>query len=94
MVKTTINLDDELYKRLVQEAVQRYGNTRTLSKLINEKLRETESTDGEGRTEEEIKRRLGIVRRSAGSWKIKETGTKYVRRIRRQSERRLKKMGL
>lgn len=39
MVKTTIILDDELYRELVQEALERYGSTRKLSKLINEKLK-------------------------------------------------------
>jgi len=39
MVKTTIILDDELYKELVKEALEKYGTTRKLSELINEKLR-------------------------------------------------------
>lgn len=39
MVKTTIILDDELYKRLVQEALEKYGSTKKLSQLINEKLK-------------------------------------------------------
>ncbi len=41
MVKTTIILDDDIYKELVKEALERYGSTRKLSKLINEKLRST-----------------------------------------------------
>jgi len=40
MVKTTVIIDDEIYRELVEEAVDRYGSTRTLSRLINEKLRE------------------------------------------------------
>jgi len=40
MVKTTIILDDDLYKKLVEEALERYGSTRKLSKMINQKLRE------------------------------------------------------
>ncbi|RLE86688.1 MAG: hypothetical protein DRJ49_07470, partial [Thermoprotei archaeon] len=40
MVKTTIILEDDLYKELVKEALERYGTTRKLSKLINEMLRE------------------------------------------------------
>jgi len=39
MVKTTIILDDDLYKALVKEALEKNGSTRNLSKLINEKLR-------------------------------------------------------
>jgi hypothetical protein len=39
MVKTTIMLDDQLYRQLVNEAVERYGSTRKLSLLINNKLK-------------------------------------------------------
>ena len=41
MVKTTIILEDDLYKELVKGALERYGTTRKLSKLINEMLRES-----------------------------------------------------
>ncbi len=41
MVKTTIILEDDLYKELVREALEKYGTTRKLSKLINDKLRKT-----------------------------------------------------
>ncbi|MCX8189127.1 MAG: hypothetical protein N3F64_05400 [Nitrososphaeria archaeon] len=41
MVKTTIVLEDDLYKELVKEALEKYGTTRKLSKLINEKLRKS-----------------------------------------------------
>lgn len=95
MVKTTINLDDELYKKLVKEAVERYGKARSFSKLINEKLRKAEGIVLKDLSDdEEIKRRLEIVRRSAGSWKIKETGAEYVRKIRGGWSKRLKRMGL
>lgn len=36
-------LDDDLYRKLVRESVEKYGSTRKLSKLINEKLRENRS---------------------------------------------------
>ena len=39
MVKTTVNLDDDLYRRAVSESVRRYGNTRSISVVINELLR-------------------------------------------------------
>lgn len=42
MVKTTIMLDDDLYRRLVEEAIKKYGSTRKLSRLINEKLRQAQ----------------------------------------------------
>ena len=40
MVKTTIILDNQLYRELVNEAVREYGSTRKLSMLINKKLRQ------------------------------------------------------
>ncbi len=39
MVKTTIMLEDDLYKDLVAESIEEYGSTRKLSLLINKKLR-------------------------------------------------------
>lgn len=38
MMRTTLNIKDELYKKLVQESVERYGTTRNLSALINKLL--------------------------------------------------------
>lgn len=64
MVKTTIILDDNLYKELVREALERYGSTRKLSRLINEKLREAMAKHPGGTGEEGEKRiriRLGKV---------------------------------
>ncbi len=39
MVKTTINLDDEIYAEIVKESVEKYGSTRNISKIINQRLR-------------------------------------------------------
>ncbi len=82
MVKTTINLDTEVYTALVEEAVRKYGTTKKLSRLINEKLR--------------ARRRptIGITERTFGIWKMKETGAEYVRRIRTETEKREKKLGI
>ncbi|MDE1767026.1 MAG: hypothetical protein KGI27_12270 [Thaumarchaeota archaeon] len=92
-MKTTVNLDDDLYKKLVKETVEKYGNTKNLSKLINEKLARAEEIAD--RTDpSEIKRRLKILRESAGSWKIKTSGKEYVREIRQGWSKRLKPVGL
>ena len=39
MVKTTIMLEDKLYRELVDESIREYGSTRKLSLLINKKLK-------------------------------------------------------
>ena len=44
MVRTTLNIEDEIYKKLVEESMARYGSTRHLSRIINEKLRLMEKT--------------------------------------------------
>ncbi len=78
MVKTTINLDTDVYRELVSEAVAKYGTTKTLSKLINEKLKMAKNRGI-----------IDIVKKTAGIWKIRESGIKYTRRLRTESERRI-----
>lgn len=39
MVKTTILLEDDLYRELVEESIKEYGSTKKLSLLINRRLR-------------------------------------------------------
>ena len=43
MVRTTLNIDDDLYKALVKESLEKYGTTRHLSKVVNMKLRMVEN---------------------------------------------------
>ncbi len=38
--RITVTLDDDVYGRLVEESVKRYGTVRALSKVVNELLRE------------------------------------------------------
>lgn len=85
MVKTTITLEDSLYRRLVKEALYRYGTTRSLSKMINEKLRSAEALP---------KRSVEDIEKSFGCWEMKDTGARYVKKIRLQSEERLKRMSV
>ena len=86
MVKTTISLDDEIYKKLIKESVERFGSTKKLSWLINEKLRLSEKISTHEKS---------IVEKTFGLWKEWKIPSKeYVRRIRKESEKRLKRMGL
>ena len=39
MVKTTINLDEEIYTEIVKESIEKYGSTKNISKIINQSLR-------------------------------------------------------
>lgn len=98
MVKATINFDDELYRKLIKETVERYGKMRGFSKLVNEKLRKFDDTAVRSRItkdeDEEIKWRRNVAKKTFGIWKIKETGAEYVRRIRDESEKRRKRLGL
>ncbi len=38
--RTTVILEDDVYERLVQESIRRYGTVRAISKVLNEILRE------------------------------------------------------
>jgi predicted CopG family antitoxin len=40
VMKTTVVIKDEIYRKLVNEAVKKYGNTKSISKLLNEILKE------------------------------------------------------
>ena len=39
MVKTTINLDEEIYAEIVKESIEKYGSTKNISKIINQRFR-------------------------------------------------------
>lgn len=43
MVKTTINLDEEIYAEIVKESMEKYGTTKNMSKIINQRLRNKET---------------------------------------------------
>lgn len=96
MVKATINFDDELYRRLIKETVERYGKMRGFSKLVNEKLKKVEGVDitPSKKESDEMEKRSDIVERTFGIWKMKETGTEYVRKLRKESEKRFKRLGI
>jgi len=95
MVKATVNFDDELYRKLIRETVERYGKMRGFSKLVNEKLRkvelETKSLPTKNVKGEDKK---DVVERTFGSWKINETGVEYVRRVRKGWGKRAKRLGI
>ncbi|EQD80681.1 hypothetical protein B1A_00636 [mine drainage metagenome] len=50
MVKTTINLDDEIYADIVKESIEKYGSTKNMSRIINQRLRK-KTTEGGKRGE-------------------------------------------
>jgi predicted CopG family antitoxin len=87
LVKTTVTLEDDLYKKLAREALEKYGRTRSLSKLINEKLKEEEGHLNKGKAAD-------IIESAFGSWKTKETGAQYVKKLRRESEKRFERLGI
>ncbi|HLD75818.1 MAG TPA: hypothetical protein VI874_02275 [Candidatus Norongarragalinales archaeon] len=39
-MKTTILLEEAVYRRVVEEAVKKYGNTRSISTIVNEILKQ------------------------------------------------------
>lgn len=81
----TERLDDELYKRLVEGSIRRFGSTKKISFLINEKLRKVETgLESSGKI---------VVEKTFGLWKNwKISSENYVRELRKESEKRLKRL--
>ncbi|MFH0949387.1 MAG: hypothetical protein V1802_02775 [Candidatus Aenigmatarchaeota archaeon] len=38
-IKTTVLIDEQLYKKLVMKSIEKYGSTKNISKLLNELLK-------------------------------------------------------
>ena len=38
MPRTSVYIEDRLYKKLVEESISKYGSTKHISKVLNEKL--------------------------------------------------------
>ena len=95
MVKTTLELRDDLYKKLVNKAIEKYGNTKSLSRVVNESLEShMNERKSERKSKEEVKRREEILKTTFGSWGPGESGKDYVRKIRDESEKRRKRLGI
>lgn len=45
--RTTILLDEDVYKRLVEESLRRYGTTRALSEVVNQLIRKALRNEAE-----------------------------------------------
>jgi len=43
--RTTVILEDEVYEKLVQESIRRYGTAKAISKTVNELLKERFRSD-------------------------------------------------
>jgi len=74
--RTTITLEDDIYKRLVEESLRRYKTTKAISKIVNELLRRT--LKGEADT-------LKLI----FSEKIARTSAKEFEEFRRELSKRL-----
>lgn len=45
--RTTILLDEDLYKKIVEESLRRYGTTKALSEVINQLIRKALRNESE-----------------------------------------------
>lgn len=74
--RTTITLDDEVYRKLVEESLKRYKTTKAMSRIANELLKG--ALKGEARI-------LDLIR----SKKIAKTNAKEFEEFRRELSKRL-----
>ena len=79
-MKTTVILEDDLYRELIDESIKEYGSTKKLSFLINRRLRASASMPkkkfaikpiklGRKITEKEIERAIEEGWSEASKWK-------------------------
>jgi len=94
MVKTTLEIKDELYKKLVEASLKKYGNTKNLSRVANEVIEEHLREKSIAMSVKAESKKSDIVEKTFGSWKIEETGKEYVRRMRKGWKKRAKRLGI
>lgn len=95
MVKTTLELKDEVYRKLVEASVNKYGNTKGISKIANEVIGENIKEKPASATKNKADtKKPDIVERTFGSWKLEETGAEYTKRIRKGWGIRAKRLGI
>ena len=94
MVKTTLEIKDELYKKLVEASLKKYGNTKNLSRVANEVIEEHLREKSIAMSVKAESKKSDIVEKTFGSWKIEETGKEYVRRMRKDWKKRTRRLGI
>ena len=88
-----IVIEDELLKKFREEAMKRFGYTKgALSIATREAIKNWMGISGKEK-EEKVKGFIEAMEKAAGCW-TEKNGYKYVRKIRKESEERLKRLGL
>jgi len=84
-----IVLEEELEKKFRKVAMEKYGYKKgALSKFANEIIRKYLEEEGS------VSEKTLSFRNFLGVLKLKESSVEYVKRIRKEAEKRLEKMGL
>jgi hypothetical protein len=87
-----VNIEEELLRKFKEEAMKRFGYTKgALTIAAKEALKKWLESDIE--KEKRLEKFYKTLDEAAGIW-TDEEGSKFVRKIRKESEKRLKKLGL
>jgi hypothetical protein len=87
-----VNIEEELLRKFKEEAMKRFGYTKgALTIAAREALKKWLESNIE--KEKRLEKFYKTLDEVAGIW-TDEEGSKFVRKIRKESEKRLKKMGL
>jgi len=87
-----VNIEEELLRKFKEEAMKRFGYTKgALTIAAREALKKWLESDIE--KEKRLEKFYKTLYEAGGIW-TDEEGSKFVRKIRKESEKRLKKMGL
>jgi len=88
-----IVIEDELLKKFRKEAMKRFGYTKgALSIAGREAIKNWLAMDSEDK-KRKYREFIKAMEKAAGCWAGKD-GYSYVRKIRKESEKRLKRLGL
>ena len=87
-----VNIEEELLRKFKEEAMKRFGYTKgALTIAAKEALKKWLESDIE--KEKRLEKFYKTLDEAAGIW-TDEEGSKFVRKIRKESEKRLRKLGL
>ncbi|MEM5812051.1 MAG: hypothetical protein QXG91_04940 [Candidatus Aenigmatarchaeota archaeon] len=86
-----VSIEDELLRKFREEAMKRFGYTKgSLSIAAREAISKWLETK---KSEKEIEKFKKILKKASGVWN-KESGYKYIRKLRTEDEKRAKRLGI
>jgi hypothetical protein len=88
-----INIEDEILRKFREEAMKKFGYVRGSLSIAAREAISNWLKASEKRSAKEIEEFKEVLRKASGIW-TEEEGYKYVRKIRKEWEKRAKRLGI